>query len=688
MTRHCYLFSRNSNKKGFALGLVIFAIAISLSLAVVFLNRSSINLSLTGVHSDSVVADLQMEAAYEEARGLLSQGVSEIRMDGAFQVHPDTPNTDSIQTLADVYGVSLESSLNFLRHAVESQAIDASGDIDESHQFADFDAVFANDWTLFNLQNAVMERRYTFTPRLPVTDLASGNPSILFQYAYTLEVRAYGGTNFSQSASQEKGMITIFLSRAPFSRFALFRSQNANQNGNILVFAGGDTSAQHRDIFSGPVHMNQAPRFHGAPIFADVFTSGAAKSTWAQTNGAGYSGSAVFMDQALGDQPQTDLPTEVSNVIRLAAGDPSPQAAYDTTDVTNNDLVDFLRESAGVTLPGTATSVPAGVYIPVDSQATLNPQGGIYVEGDSQIQLNVVQGETDFAAGRWSGIAAGDKSCKFQKIKIDHLGSASLSREIYVADDPCNSTYIFTSDAAAVPQILPGRINGNLHVNGKIDRLGGESRNRPAIAQDFGFTISASKDVRIINDLQYEDVVYHAVDSSDGSMSASPVATPWASLDGSSQSTDFGVAPKISDDSKTVLGILSTKRNVMLHIDAPANLNLHAAILAGNPEHFNSSTGLGCGANEANKKGCGFGNEGWQTKSGMGSFKFLGSISEYRSQSMGVTSNPPTGYQRRLMYDVRFLQDLTPPAYPLSTSLQAIARIENFRAWRLVQADD
>lgn len=681
-------FNGRTNERGLAMGLVIFAIAISLSLAVVFLNRSSLNLSLTGVHSDSVIADLQMEAAYEEARVLLSNSVENIRMDGAFQVHPDTPNDDAIATLNTTYGSSPEASLNFLRHAIESQAILPNGEFDLSNPLSDFDTAFSSNWTLFNLQDAVMERRYTFNPYQPLVDLSSGNPSILFRYAYTLEVRAYGGSNFSESASQEKGLVSILLSRAPFSRFALFRSQNRNQDGNILVFAGGDSSAQIQEVFSGPVHLNQAPRFHGSPVFLDLFTSGASKSEWMQSNSSGYSGSAVFNDQSLGDQEQMDLPTEVHNVIRLAAGDQSPGAAFNNNSVTSAELVNLLRESPGYTIPGSASSVPNGVYIPVDGQVTLNPKGGIFVQGNSRIRLNVVQGESDFAAGRWAKISVADRSCKFQKIDITHLDSSALSREVYVADDPCNATYVFPPGSTSDPHILPARINGNLHVNGRIDQLGGESRTRPAIAKDFGFTISAQKDVRIVNDLQYEDAVYNQIDA-DGNLSASPVANAYGDLNGSGiLPTHQSVVPSIESESKTVLGIISTHRNVTLHIDAPANLNLHAAILAGNPNHYNSTSQLGCGANTTNQKGCGFGNEGWNSKTGMGSFKFLGSISEYRSQSMGTTANPPTGYQRRLMYDQRFLQDLVPPAYPLSDALQAVALVESFRAWRMVQADD
>ncbi|TVQ80763.1 MAG: DUF4900 domain-containing protein [Bradymonadales bacterium] len=677
-----------TSQRGFALGIVIMTIVLSLSLALVYLNRSHLQLSISGIHSDSVIANFQMEAAYEEARNFLEIAVEDIRMDGAFQLHPSTPSTDSISNLNAVYGGSPAAALNFLRHAVESQSIDTSGVMDPTHPHFDFDTAFSSDWTPFNTQDAIMERRYSFEARAPIVETFGGNPSIFFQYDYTLEVRAYGTSHFSQAASQEKGVISILLSRAPFSRFALFRSQNRNQDGNILVFAGGDTSAQIQEVFSGPVHLNQSPIFYGAPVFLDVFTSGAAQSSWQQMSVSGYSGTAVFHNQALGDQETMELPTEVNNVIRLAVGDSSPNAAFDNTPLSSGELVNFLRETPGYTLPGSAISIPPGVHIPVSDQTNLVPKGGVYIEGDSNVRLNVVQGESDFAPERWAQISSSDQACKFQKMLIEHHDDVSLSREIYIADEPCNSTYVFTPDPTALPHVLAGRINGNVHANGKIDQLGGESRTRPAIATDFGFTVSAKKEVRIVNDIQYEDSFYHSMDS-DGNVSYAPVATPWGDIDGSGiHPTDQNVLPKINSESKTVLGILSTHKNVLLHIDAPANLNLHAAIFAGNPNHYDSSTDLGCGANHANQRGCGFGNEGWNTNTGMGSFKFLGSISEYRSQSMGRTSNPPTGYQRRLAYDQRFLEDLVPPAYPLSESLQAFSRVERFRAWRLVQAED
>src|SRR5690606_5106149 len=96
--------------------------------------------------------------------------------------------------------------------------------------------------------------------------------------------------------------------------------------------------------------------------------------------------------------------------------------------------------------------------------------------------------------------------------------------------------------------------------------------------------------------------------------------------------TDKNVSPTISSESMTVLGVTSTHGNVMIHVNAPNNLNIHAAIYAGNDDAYDSATETGCGSTHP---GCGFGYEGADTLTGKGSLKLLGSVSEFRPQTIG-----------------------------------------------------
>src|SRR5262249_48383443 len=152
------------------------------------------------------------------------------------------------------------------------------------------------------------------------------------------------------------------------------------------------------------------------------------------------------------------------------------------------------------------------------------------------------------------------------------------------------------------------------------------------------------------------------------------------------QPTAGDIAPLIPADSHTVLGVISTSRSVYLHTNAPANINLHAAIFAGNSNAYDSSTGLGCGSSGANTQGCGFGYEAWNTKTGMGEIKFLGSLSEYKDQTTGMLSNPPTGYESRFFYDRRLRNTITPPAFPVTNSPQAVGTVRPYRTWRISQS--
>lgn len=678
---------RRASTRASALIFVILGLAVMMVLGLSFLNRSSIFVQLSGIRLDQITAENAMDAGLQVALQNLDTAVLNIRLDSKLPLHPDSNiSEENIDEVWDRYGTSPSAAIDFLKHSIDVQAYDADGNIISGHIFANgFDAVFSSEYFDPNPSDDIYTQiRYEFTAKDPIRKTSALMDEIFFEYSYTVFIRGYGDRNYSQIESSQSGVIQIPVRSAPFSTFALFRSTAKNQQGDILVFAGGNTSAQAREVFNGPVHINDVFHFYGHPIFNGPISSSEPTSKWEQLTANGYNCCAVFNDSKTGGVPSIEMPTEIYSVIRVAAGDPSHEAAIDNTPVSTAELVNLLRHHVGGSFSGGQTTIPNGIYIPTAGPGNLTPSGGIYVQGDAEIYLNVVKDQSDFHPNYWTNIDLAHRGCRFQKIRIDSLHSGVPTRDIYVGDDPCEVTYVFNaSSPSSSPSVLSGRINGNLHVNGKIDKLGGESRTRPAIARDFGFTISAKKDVRIINDIQYEDVAYKEF-TPDGEVGGNVVTDPWDS-DGSGgfSPTSENIIPTIDPNSKTILGLISTHRNVLLHIDAPPNLNLHAAIFAGNDDAYNSSTGLGCGTNTASQRGCGFGNEGWSTKTGMGTFKFLGSVSEYKSQTMGRLSSPPTGYQRRLAYDTRLRQDLMPPAFPLSSDLQAYPRIQRLKTWKL-----
>lgn len=386
------------------------------------------------------------------------------------------------------------------------------------------------------------------------------------------------------------------------------------------------------------------------------------------------------------------MPTQIFNTIRLAAGDPSNTAETNNAVVTDSELIGFVKEHASGTVSDSETVLPDGVYVAVNNQTDLRPTGGVYVQGDaSEIVMSVVQGESAFDEvdrDYWAEIDLDDRSCKFQQIRVDPVGGSIKETDIFIGDD-CNVTYVFDSNSGSDDAVvLDGRLNGNIHIEGEVKKLGGWDRDQAAIVEDFAFNISAEKDIKINKDLQYEDSYYVEVNS-DGSLGTTKVATPTGEYGGSGfEPTSEAVAGATDPNSATVLGIMSIKRNVILHEDAPDNINIHAAIFAGNSAAYDSSTKHGCGADVSSQRGCGFGYEDWDSATGKGSFKFLGSLSEYRSQTMGRLSSPPTGYQRRLIYDTRLRNSITPPGFPLSSDLTVYPDVKTFSTWRLSASVD
>lgn len=675
------------NTRGSSLLLVVMLIATVLVLTIGFLKRSSIISQLVTMSFDRMDANYQMEAALETSKHSFDQAIDSIELTGKLgYFNTTTPgwSSEDFTSISQAYGQNTAGGLRFLKDLVVSEALRADNTLDPNHPYRNFDQAFPTTWFAPSISNAPgTQARYSFRSLTPSIRINATNQifnTINFDYEYRIEARALGRKEASEIRAEESGLLTIRLAGAPFSEWAVFRDQTASQTGADLYFAGG----QIEEVFNGKVHTNSRPNFLGHPRFKGLFTSSRPESDWNYRTDSGYGGSPYF-DGGKNVVASVAMPSVIFNTARLAAGDTNPNAAINTDEPSTAELVGFLRNHALGQISGNPTSVSAGVYIPTDSSPSHFPTGGIYVQGDARIAMDVVRDQAAFSNPyQYQHLNPSDQHCKFQKIQIDSLTSGVPTRDIYIGEGACNVTYIFNADdSASSPTVLPSRLNGNLHVNGSIDQLGGASRTRPAVAQDFGLTISATKDVRIYNDLQYEDAEYLQLDNQN-QPTGEPVATPSGELNHSGYNpTSPNMAARISEDSKTLLGIISIKRNVIIHNDAPANLNLHASVYAGNASAYDSSTGYGCGTTSA---GCGFGYEGYENVTGKGNLKLLGSVSEYRSQTVGRALREPTGYARRYFYDTRLLQKLSPPGFPVSSRVQVYILKRPFKSFRMAQS--
>ncbi len=713
-----------NTQRGSALLMTMAFMILGLGLTLAFLNSARNHLSQSSFSLDSTDANYQAEAQYESAKAKIDRAVDAITFNGKLR-YPSASaslaaNGERFDVINNLYATdtnnnnsALDEALNFLRDAVRAQAYSSQGTLNANHEFAYFDSgnnpAFPTTWTDPDPNDdKYVEWKFSFNPLRVESQIASDPKSITFEYEYLVQVRGYGRNRFTTREYEDSGVISVSVEGRPFSQWALFMDSMLNQNGSTLYFAGGNTSAQAQEVYGGPVHVNQKPNFYGHPYFSGYFTSSIAENLWNYVSATNYTGCPsqcpTFEDNKAGGVPSVSMPSAMFNTHRLAAGDTSSTASTNNAQPTVAEMKSFLTYHADGTFNQALTSIPNGIYLPVNNLASNVPSGGIYVEGNAEVTMNVVTGESDVntysSSSAWTQIQPSHQSCKFQQIKINSTSAASTARDILIADDPCNVTYVFNANNyAAAPSILNGRINGTIHVNGAISKLGGASRTRPAVAQDFALTVSALKDIYITNDLQYEDVEYVTA-TADGSMGTTPVANAYGDLNGSGISpTNPDIAATVSEDSQTILGIISTQKNVLIYVPTPYNastsapndINLHGAIYAGNSNAYDSSTGVGCGANTANKKGCGFGvlNYSASGTPNKGNIKFFGGISEYKDQTTATISGSTLkGYASRYFYDQRLYDGISPPAFPISNFPNAYGSIRRMKSYRLAQQED
>jgi hypothetical protein len=350
------------------------------------------------------------------------------------------------------------------------------------------------------------------------------------------------------------------------------------------------------EVYDGPTHVNAAPpggqaAFWGQATFNGAFT--AVQEAYEDSVLAGGA-NPQFNAGATWGVDQIDVPTNGWSQLRASVGD--LDNIENQTAPTNAEL----RQSLGLTV--SADPVPPGVYVSPNSNAGSDPLGGIFVNGDA----NYVQ--------------------------LTQSGSEQIiTINMTAASGPYAGTHTWTirdnqsTDSATIsydggtPMTLNSSLNGVVHVEGKVKALKGSNSSTADINKDHQVTISATGNVFVADHITYEE---------------DPASFP---------GTD------------NILGIFSSGGNVMLAKTAPANLNLHATVMAASPDH-------GVGAEDittsAGSYDYNYGNKG--------NWNLLGGLIEDKNQTTGVfySDGTMTGYRWNFTYDDRFTEGVAPPYFP------------------------
>jgi hypothetical protein len=624
-----------------------------------YISRANQSMSLTQIYSETAETEDALSAAYQKITEKLKRATESVELNGSLlRINPKL-RSEKFYNISEAYK---KNEYQFLKDIVEAQAISPNGSTEQTHEFANFKEAFPTKWSPTQIDKQNYEIKYRFLAKPLQYD--SSSSSLKFDYHYKVQLRKTQKSSALQTKSHKSGFISISLRGAAFSSWLLFQSETRSPRGNNFYYVGGDKNTS-RDVFYGPVHSNARPNFYGSPVFYDRFSSGVKSKIW-------------NMVKSASDNQQPDFKSEVLDGRDYFIQMPQ-QLRYLANQAIGNENMEIAHHSHG-TLEK-QNHIPAGVYIPVHDSDSKRMSAGVYVSGDAEIQMNVAQKASELASKQRKEIHPEHQNCKFQVIEIKSIAKRETSKTILTSPEDCETTYVISTQGEEPTKILKGKFNGHLFVEGSIQKLGGLKRNSPSIAKDFALTIAAAKSIYINNDLQYEDAVYVEANK-DNTPSTSLAATVYGEMNNSGlKNTDPQVIPQISTSSKTVLGLVSLYRNVMVHKDAPQNLNIHAAIYAGNSQRYNPTVDRGCGTNYA---GCGFG--AVFSKENKGKLKLLGSIAEHRPQRIGQPQHN-RGYQRSYTYDSRFKQRIAPPGYVISNKLQAYGSINPTKEWRLSQGD-
>jgi len=401
------------------------------------------------------------------------------------------------------------------------------------------------------------------------------SPVYVFRYRYVIAGSAAEGSLSRQVNLQ--GAFSVQIQHDNFARYALFTNQQQNSAGDRVWFT-------NRTNFSGPVHTNGQFNFALNPgaSFTGKVTS--VSGTGRYYNGGMGSGLQLNADRN-GD---VDVPTFGGGFDR----------GVDSIAMPATTTADRQREAAlGLSQGASTSSYGAGVHLGTASGAMT---GGIYVNGNASISLSaggngptytIVQGSTTTTIS--VNTSSGKTSVK--------VGSGSATS-------------------------YDGVPNGMLFVDGQVTSLAG------TVEQNTQVTVAATGDVKITNNITYQNYTAGTTPSAEGT--------------------------------SNLMGVMSWSGDVRITSAAPNNVNVHATVMTPNGE---------------------FKVDNHDSGAPRGTATILGGVIENTYGAFGTFSGdtPTTGYGRNFVYDTRMGRGIAPPFFPTIGSVtSSLAGINDRPNWQ------
>ena len=299
-------------------------------------------------------------------------------------------------------------------------------------------------------------------------------------------------------------------------------------------------------------------------------------------------GSSVQVD---GDQNGTvDVPTFGGGFERGVANIPMPSTT----------TADRQREAAlGLSQGASTSGYGAGVHLGTSGTGMT---GGIYVNGNATISMS---------AGSHTATYTIKQGTTTTTVTVNHSSS---------------QTSIKVGTGAATN--YDGVPNGMLFVDGQVTSLAG------TVQQDSQFTVAASGDVKITDNIVYEN---HT----------------------------GGTSPS-AEGTTNLLGIMSWNGDVAIGTGAPNDISVHATVMTPNGEFRVTDHDSG---------------------SSRGTATILGGVIENTYGAFGTfsSSGAQTGYGRNFVYDTRMGRGMAPPFFPtIGKATTALTGINDRPNWQQI----
>lgn len=479
-------------------------------------------------------------------------------------------------------------------------------------------------------------------------------------YTYRYTLTSHGVVRDNERAIVSIGELKFGAAAESFAKYALFTNTHLTDGGSNIWFT-------ERTNFDGPVHTNGSGntrfRFFGNPSLGGKSATFGGPVTSANDDIHFYHDGIhtpplsnmnpsapgedvpVFAKGYDRGVDHIDLPTNSFSQERSAMGGSS----LDTSILTNSER----RTLLGLTV--NSNPVPDGIYV--------TQPGGVYVQGDADSLILSVDGqERQVYTIEQGGVT--------KQITLDKAANQVLvsSTETTTTTTQCGTErrcrrrrrrricedvpqYCTTTQTTTVDETLNGKIRDIVHVQGNIDFMGGPPRTPsnsddpfdapPAIQKDQGMTVSASGDIVLQRDLNYQD-------------------------DPRGPDGEIGT-PDDNNDAKNALGIFTSGGKVRIGMAAPDNIALHASIMASG-------------------SGKVFTVDNYSSRTPSGTINILGGVITERYGAVGTFSGSTgqyvSGYGRNFVYDRRFQTGTSPPYFPTLGDLVTALPLMNQLTWK------